>query len=394
MKDKLTKLFTEFLESEQSSGIVLIVCTILAITVANSSFGSTVLDLWHTPIGLDIGSVSMKLSIEHWVNDGLMVIFFLLIGLEIERELYIGELSDLKNASLPIIAALGGMTVPALFHFLLNSGTETQSGVGIPVATDIAFALGILALLGNKVPVALKVFLAALAIVDDLGAILVIALFYTRDLSLLYLLSALGVYAGLVIMNRLGVTRLVFYLVPGILLWVLMLKSGVHATIVGVLLAFAIPFGRGDEESPSYRLQHFLHKPVAYLIMPLFAIVNTGVVFSPGWIDGMATTNSLGIFLGLFLGKPIGIFLFSFVAVYLGFSRLPGAVNWRHIIGAGFLGGVGFTMSIFITLLAFDNPELIQNSNIAILLTSITAGVTGFLVLKWQPRSGRLQDTG
>jgi NhaA family Na+:H+ antiporter len=173
-----------------------------------------------------------------------------------------------------------------------------------------------------------------------------------------------------------------------------MLKSGVHATIVGVLLAFAIPFGRGDEESPSYRLQHFLHKPVAYLIMPLFAIVNTGVVFSPGWIDGMATTNSLGIFLGLFLGKPIGIFLFSFVAVYLGFSRLPGAVNWRHIIGAGFLGGVGFTMSIFITLLAFDNPELIQNSNIAILLTSITAGVTGFLVLKWQPRSGRLQDTG
>lgn len=387
LNEKLTRLFSEFFESEQASGVVLILCTMIAIIIANSAIGETVTGIWHIKTGVEIGTFSMRLSLEHWINDGLMVVFFLMIGLEIERELYVGELSDIKNASLPIIAAIGGMTIPALFHFLLNYGTDTQSGIGIPVATDIAFALGILALLGNKVPVALKIFLAALAIVDDLGAIVIIALFYTNDLSYFHLISAAGVYVALLLLNRAGVTRLAFYLLPGMLLWYLMLKSGVHATIVGVLLAFAIPFGNGDDNSPSYRLQHFLHRPVAFLVMPLFAIVNTGIIFSAGWLESLASVNSAGIFLGLLLGKPIGIFIFSAIAVGLGISRLPGEVTWRHIIGAGFLGGIGFTMSIFITLLAFDDPGLIQSSKIAILFSSCIAAVTGFLVLNWQSTS-------
>jgi len=310
-----------------------------------------------------------------------MAIFFLLIGLEIERELYIGELSDLRNATLPIFAAIGGMAIPALLHFLLNRGTETIAGMGIPIATDIAFALGVLAILGRRVPISLKIFLAALAIIDDLGAIVIIALFYMGDFSFLYLVLALGIFAGLLILNRLGVQRLPFYLIPGFIMWFFMLKSGIHATIAGVLLAFAIPFARGDEKSPSYKLQHFLHRPVAFIIMPLFALANTGIVLNGNWIEGLATSNSLGIIAGLFLGKPLGIVLFSVLTVKLGLSQLPGDLFWRHIIGASFLGGIGFTMSIFITLLAFGNPEIIQNSKISILLGSIMAGTVGFLIL-------------
>ncbi len=224
-----------------------------------------------------------------------MAIFFLLIGLEIERELYIGELSDLKNATLPVLAAIGGMATPALFHFLLNRGTGAQAGVGIPMATDIAFALGVLALLGSRVPTTLKIFLTAVAIMDDLGAIVVIALFYLGDFSVLYFILALGIFAGLLILNRLGVHRLPFYLIPGFVMWYFMLKSGIHAAIAGVLLAFAIPFARGDEESPSYKLQHFLHRPVAFIIMPLFALANTSIPLTGNWIEGLATSNSLGI---------------------------------------------------------------------------------------------------
>ena len=381
MKTKLTSLFVEFSKSAQASGIILAFCTVTSIVIANSNFGVDYARLWHTEIGFQMGGIALKYSVEHWINDGLMAVFFLLIGLEIERELYVGELSNPKNATLPVFAALGGMATPALLHFLLNQGTETQSGVGIPIATDIAFALGALALLGSRVPISLKIFLTALAIIDDLGAIAVIALFYVDDFSLLYLVLALGIFAGLLVLNRLGVRRLPYYLIPGFVMWYFMLNSGIHPTIAGVLLAFAIPFARGDERSPSWRLQHFLHRPVAFLIMPLFALANTGIALTGNWIEGLVTSNSIGIFAGLFIGKPLGIALFCVLAVRLGLSQLPGDVSWRHIIGAGFLGGIGFTMSIFITLLAFGNPEIVQSSKISILLGSLAAGTVGFLIL-------------
>lgn len=385
MKTNLSHLFSDFFESEKTSGIILIIFTIASIALANSASGTDYLDFWHAKISLGVGAFSLSYSLEQWINDGLMAIFFLLIGLEIERELYIGELSHPKNASLPIIAAIGGMAVPALLHFLLNSGTATQGGAGIPMATDIAFALGVLALLGDRVPVSLKVYLAALAIIDDLGAILVIALFYQRDFSLVYFTLAIGVYMALLVMNRSGINRLSAYLVPGIFMWYFMLQSGVHATISGVLLAFAIPFRNGDEQSPSYRLQHYLHSPVAFLIMPLFALANTGIVLTEEWIPGLVTANSLGIFAGLFAGKPLGVVLFSALAIKAGLAQLPEQVNWPHIIGAGFLAGIGFTMSIFITLLAFDTPAVVQSAKITVLISSFLAGSIGFIILSRQP---------
>ncbi|MGO9139167.1 MAG: Na+/H+ antiporter NhaA [Syntrophales bacterium] len=388
MKTKLTKLFVDFFECQQASGIILIICTVTSIAIANSYVGKGYVDFWHTKFGFGIGNtIFLKYSLEHWINDGLMAIFFLLIGLEIERELYVGELSNPKNTSLPIVAAIGGMATPALLHFLLNQGTATAGGAAIPIATDIAFSLGVLALLGNRVPVSLKIFLAALAIIDDLGAIVVIALFYVGEFSLLYLVLALGIFAGLLILNRLGLNWLPLYLVPGFIMWYFMLKSGVHATIAGVLLAFAIPFGSGDNKSPSYRVQHFLHKPVAFIIVPLFALANTDIALTGNWLEGLATSNCLGIFAGLFIGKPLGIVLFSLLAVKLGLSQLPSGVFWKHIIGAGFLGGIGFTMSIFITLLAFANPETVLSSKIIILLSSLLAGAIGFLILSKRTKS-------
>ena len=381
VQGKLTKLFLEFAKSEQVSGFILILCAIVSITIANSLFGKNYLDFWHTQAGFETNAIHLKYSVEYWINDGFMAIFFLLVGLEIKRELYAGELSDLKKASLPVVAAIGGMAMPALLHFLFNHGTATQAGIGIPMATDIAFALGALSLLGEKVPVSLKIFLAALAIIDDLGAIIVIALFYARDLSIVYLMLALGIFTGMLILNRLNVCRLFPYLILGFGMWYFLLNCGVHPTLAGILLAFAVPFARGDEESPSYRLQHFLHKPVAFIILPIFALANTAIVLESAWPEGLMTSNSLGIFTGLLLGKPLGIVLFSLVAVRTGLSQLPGELSWRHLVGAGFLGGIGFTMSIFITILAFDQPEIITSSKIAILLTSLLAGATGFLVL-------------
>jgi NhaA family Na+:H+ antiporter len=378
---RLTKLFKEFFQSEQSSGVILILCTILSIAIANSAVGASYLEFWHRKIGIEIGGFILKQSVEHWINDGLMAVFFLLIGLEIERELYAGELSSLKNASLPMLAAVGGMAFPALFHFLFNRGTEFQDGIGIPMATDIAFALGVMALLGRRIPASLKIFLAALAIVDDLGAIAVIALFYTDDLSILYLALALGVYGGLLVLNRLKIHSLWVYLIPGLFMWYFMLLSGVHATVAGVLLAFALPFGDGGENSPSYKLQHVLHKPVAFFIVPLFALANTGIMLGDGWVEGLTSSNSLGIFTGLFLGKPAGIVLMSLLAIRMRWSRLPVGTSWRHILGAGFLGGIGFTMSIFITLLAFTDPAIVQSSKASILLTSLFAGVAGYVIL-------------
>jgi Na+:H+ antiporter, NhaA family len=383
----LTKLFVEFFESEKTSGIILILCTVLAIVIANSHFGKNYLDFWHNKIGFEIGGIALKYSIENWINDGLMTIFFLLIGLEIERELYIGELSDLKNATLPVFAAIGGMATPALLHFIFNRGTATQAGFGIPIATDIAFALGILALLGNRIPISLKIFLASLAIIDDLGSIVIIALFYAGNLSLLNLFLALSIFAGLLVLNRFRVHRLSFYLIPGCCMWYFMLQSGIHPTITGVLLAFAIPFANGDEESPSYKLQHFLHRPAAFVIIPLFALANTGITLTENWTEGLLTLNSLGIFAGLLVGKPLGIFLFSALAVKMGLSQLPGDVSWKHMIGAGFLGGIGFTMSIFITILAYDNPDIVLSSKISILLSSLMAATVGFLILQRLPAS-------
>jgi NhaA family Na+:H+ antiporter len=375
---KLSKTFKNFFDSEKSSGILLIICTVFSLLITNSVLGADYLSIWQAYAG--------PLSVEHWINDGLMAIFFLFIGLELERELYVGELSDFKNALLPIFAAIGGLTVPALIHFILNNGTPTQSGIGIPMATDIAFALGVLALLGNRVPASLKIFLTALAVMDDLGAIIIIAIFYTAQLSLSYLIGAIVVFGLLVALNRFfRVMSLIPYLIGGVLMWFLMLKSGVHATIAGVLLAFAIPFSskEDDEESPSHRLEHFLHKPVAFMILPIFALANTGIVINADALQTLTTNNSAGIISGLLLGKPLGITLISFLAVTIGICRLPLDLNWKHVFGAGLLGGIGFTMSIFITNLAFvGEPEIINTSKMAILLASLTAGTIGFLWLK------------
>ncbi len=381
-KIRLSKLFNEFFHSEKTSGLLLIGCTILSIIIANTSLGPGYLHFWHHSIGFNVPYIDLYHPIEYWVNDGLMAIFFLMIGLEIERELYAGELSNVRNALLPVFAAIGGMVTPALFHYLLNHGTDTQGGIGIPMATDIAFALGILSLLGNKVPPSLKIFLTALAIIDDLGAILVIAVFYTKGFSLLYFGLSMAIFGLLLVFNRLRIRHLIFYLLPGILMWYCMLKSGVHATISGILLAFAIPFGDGGERSPSYKLQHWLHKPVAFVILPIFALANTGILFSADWYRGYGTKNSLGIISGLVLGKPVGILLFCFAAIKLRISRLPADINWLHIAGAGILAGIGFTMSIFITLLAFDHAETIVDAKIAVLSASVLAGILGFLVLR------------
>lgn len=386
MKTRFVNLFSEFFRSEKSSGIILILCTLVSIAIANSPPGLGYINFWQTKIGFDTETVHLKLSLEHWINDGLMAVFFLLIGLEIERELYIGELSSRRKAILPIFAALGGMATPALLHFLFNNGTDTARGIGIPTATDIAFALGALSLLGKRIPLALKIFLTALAIIDDLGAIIMIALFYVGDFSFLYFALALGIFLVLLVLNRLNVHHLAFYLIPGVLMWFFMLQSGVHATLSGVLLAFAIPFRQPRETSPSYALQHFLHRPVAFLIMPLFALANTGIALSGNWLMGLSSTNSLGILAGLILGKPVGIVTFTWLSVRFGLSQLPHRVDWQHIIGAGFLAGIGFTMSIFITLLAFSDAGIVQNSKIAIMLGSLVAGSIGYVILNIRGR--------
>ena len=373
---KTTRLFKDFFESEKAGGLLLLLVTLLSLALANSPVQTSYIEFWETEIGHH--------SITHWINDGLMTIFFLLIGLELEREMYGGELSDIRNATLPIFGALGGMLIPAGLFLAFNWGTITQNGAGIPMATDIAFAIGILSLLGNRVPTSLKIFLTALAVIDDLGAILVIALFYTETISFLYLGMAFGVMGILFILNRKNVHSLIPYLIGGAVMWYCMLNSGVHATITGVLLAFVIPYGNGGKKTSSYRLQHFLHRPVAFFILPLFAIANTGIAIDNNWHEGLTYANSIGIMVGLIVGKPIGITLFALLCVKLGIGSLPKDLKWKHILGAGMLGGIGFTMSIFITLLAFknDGEAVITYSKIAILVASFVSGTLGFLWLK------------
>lgn len=370
-----SELFTEFFDNEKSSGLVLIGCTIISLLLANSIFSDQYLHTWHMNVGTQ--------SLEYWINDGLMTIFFLLIGLELEREIYLGELSNIKEALLPIFAALGGMLVPAGLYLLLNYGTLAQSGAGIPMATDIAFALGVLSLLGNRVPLSLKVFLTALAVIDDLGAILVIAVFYTKTILWMNLAIALGILLFLFILNRMKIKNLIPYLVGGVIMWYFMLNSGIHATITGVLIAFVIPFGDGTKKSVSYKLQHFLHKPVAFIILPLFALANTAIVLGSDIVSTLGLHYSRGIMLGLIVGKPLGIAIFSFLAVSIGLCKLPGDLNWKTIISVGFLGGIGFTMSIFVTLLAFEDHHIINNAKFIILLSSLTAGCIGFILLKY-----------
>ncbi len=375
---RLSPTFKRFLLSEQASGILLLVCTVISLILANSPLGEAYLHAWHVKVA--------GLPVEVWINDGLMAVFFLLIGLELKRELYVGELSNIRHALLPIVAALGGIVVPATIHFTLNNGTVTQPGMGIPMATDIAFALGVLALLGNRVPASLKVFLAALAVIDDLGAIVVIALFYSGALDWGYLGATLAILIGLLVCNRWGVRVLWLYLLGGVAMWFCMFQSGVHATIAGVLLAFTIPFTEKseDETSLSHRFESWLQRPVSFGIMPLFALANTGIVIEQGVLSLVSSANGVGIFMGLFIGKPVGIVLASIAAVLLGICRMPLDLNWKHLLGAGLLGGIGFTMSIFITNLAFpDNALIVSASKMTILLASLAAGTVGFLWLKF-----------
>ena len=372
---KITQVFNNFFESEKVGGLILLVCTITSLLLANSTFGESYHHFWLTEF-------SGK-SLEYWINDGLMTIFFLLIGLELEREIYQGELSNIKDALLPIFAAIGGMAIPAGIYLVFNFGTATQSGTGIPMATDIAFAIGILSLLGNRVPLSLKIFLTALAVIDDLGAILIIAIFYTKTILWSNLAIALGIFVFLYVLGKyFKVKNLLPYLIGGVFMWYFMLHSGVHATITGVLLAFAIPFGNGGNKSTSYILQHFLHKPVAFLILPIFALANTAIIMSGDWTKIVTENYSLGVALGLVIGKPIGIFLLTFLTVKIGWCTLPSDMNWKSVLGVGFLGGIGFTMSIFITLLAFDTPEIINNTKLIIVFSSLIAGIVGFLFLK------------
>jgi len=372
---KISKLFKEFLESEKTGGFILIFCTVVSLVLSNYFLGKDYLEFWQMPIA--------NHPLEHWINDGLMTIYFLLIGLELEREIYKGDLSNIKSALFPTLGALGGMIVPAGIYLSLNFGSKTQSGAGIPMATDIAFALGVLSLIGQKVPTQIKVFLTALAVIDDLGAILIIAFFYTNTLLWTNLIIALLIFGGLLVLNKLKITSLTPYLLGGGVMWYFMLHSGVHATITGVLVAFAIPFGDGKKQTPSYVLQHFLHKPVAYLILPIFALANTAILIEGNFGQALTQNFSLGIALGLILGKPIGILTLTFIGVKLGVCNLPKGLDFNKILCVGFLAGIGFTMSIFITLLAFDNDLIIKESKLIILLSSLLAGILGFVALSY-----------
>lgn len=377
-ENPLSNTFQQFFQSERAGSALLAGFAVLALVLANSPIGTDFVSFWQNVVG--------GLSIEHWVNDGLMAVFFLLVGLELKRELVSGELSNLNKALFPVFAAAGGVLLPAGIHFALNAGTPTQAGIGIPMATDIVFALAALSLLGKSVPASLKVFLVAVAVVDDLVAIIVIAVFYTSQLSLTFLGLALLVFVAMFLMNRIfKVVALAPYLVLGALMWFFMLKSGVHATLAGVLLAFAIPASSlvDDADSPSEVLEHALHKPVTLVILPIFAFVNAGVIIGTGWAESLMSSNSLGILLGLIVGKPIGVTLFALAAVTFGLCRLPNDLAWRHVFGAGALAGIGFTMSIFITNLAFVGAgDLVNDSKMAILIASILSGIIGFVWLK------------
>ena len=379
---RLTALFREFFQSQQSAGILLVVATVTSLLLANSSIAEEYTSFWKTEIGSNWGGFHLKHSLTGWINEALMTIFFLLVGLEIERELYIGELSSRKRAMLPVMAALGGMIFPALVYLLFNfNHPESISGIGIPTATDIAFAIAIMGLLGDRVPPALKVFLTALAIIDDLGAIVVIGIFYGNGFSGLYLILTALICAALYFLNRKGNENFWIYLILGLSLWFCMLHSGIHATLAGVILAFALPFKSGTPATLSYRIEHKIQWPVTYIILPLFALSNTAITINSEMTGALLSPESLGIFFGLLIGKPVGIFLFSLLAIRLGIASLSSSINKTMLFGAGILGGIGFTMAMFVDNLAFTNTQQIDLGKISILIASTTAAVLGFLLL-------------
>jgi len=418
----MKNIIKTFINKEALSGVVLFFATILALIIANSSIGSYYLDFWKNHLGLSFGGKVLSLSLKSWIDDGLMAVFFLMIGLEIKREVLFGELSSIKKASLPIIAAIGGMVVPALIYFLFNTKAPLSSGFGIPMATDIAFALGVLMLLGKKVPIQLKIFLVSLAVVDDLGAVLIIALFYTKTLHFEFIYISCGIMVLLFILNRLNVKSLIPYLILGIFLWLSVHDSGMHATIAGVLLAIFIPVrpklkddnfistckksldiftknknskpilaqeqeealedmlkAQNQVQSPMSKLEHSLHDFSAFIIMPLFAFSNAG--FSVDFSNINYPSVFSGIIVGLVIGKPLGIIGFSLLAIKLKIAKLPEQITSLGLVGLGVLAGIGFTMSIFISQLAFDNNLMIANAKLAILIASFLAAILGSLVL-------------
>lgn len=368
----------------------MLLCVAVSLIIANTGAAEWFSSLLNTAIGFETEGIHLRYPVLLWINDGLMAIFFLLVGLEIKREVAEGELSSVRHAVLPVLAAVGGVVVPAVIYALFNgSSPEYAKGWGIPMATDIAFALGILSLLGNKVPSGLKIFLAALAIVDDLMAILVIAIFYSSELHFDYLGYAGWIFAFQILLNRLGVKNILAYVLPGAVMWYFIHHSGIHATIAGVLTAITLPTNDTDEESPLEKLEHFLTRPVNFIIMPIFALANTNITFESGMVQGLTGSLGLGILLGLFLGKPIGIFLMSFLSVKTKMCELPEGANWWHVLGLGLLGGIGFTMSIFIALLSFEgHPEHQNEAKFAILIASVLAGLAGYLLLGAYSRRG------
>ena len=389
----MKQFIDEFIQRESSAGILLIFTTLLALAFSNSFLGPLYQGFLHIPVGIRIGPLELDKSLYHWVNDGLMAIFFLLIGLEVKREILEGHLSSIREVALPGIAAVGGMAAPALVFLAFNRADPVAvNGWAIPTATDIAFALGILSLLGKRVPASLKIFLMALAIIDDLGAIVIIALFYTTDLSLLSISVAATALVVLILLNRFGVARKAAYFIVGTVLWISVLKSGVHATLAGVALAFTIPLSARDEDgkpfSPLKEIEHNLHFWVAFLILPLFAFVNAGVDVTQISLNQMAGPVPLGILLGLFVGKQLGVFGFSWIAIKLGLAKLPEGSSWLQLYGVSVLTGIGFTMSLFITSLAFTDDSLFQfTDRLAILLGSFASGILGYLVLRGAGKS-------
>ncbi|RWB03603.1 MAG: Na+/H+ antiporter NhaA [Mesorhizobium sp.] len=392
LKQRPVSVFREFLDSEAAGGIFLIVAAALALIVANSPLAETYFSALHAYLG--------PLSVSHWVNDGLMAVFFLLVGLEIKREMLDGQLSTWPRRVLPGIAAAGGMLVPALVYVAVNrNNAAALSGWAIPTATDIAFALGVLSLLGSRVPASLKVFLTALAIIDDLGAVIIIAIFYTSALSLAYLGAAFAVIAALVVLNRMRVMTLVPYLVLGVILWVLVLKSGVHATLAGVALALTIPLERSAgighdlDHSPLHRLEHGLHKIVAFVVIPIFGFANAGVSLAGLSVSALIEPLTLGVAAGLVVGKLVGVFGSSALAIRLGLADLPANAGWTHMIGISLLCGIGFTMSLFIGLLAFAGDVALQDAvKVGILAGSFIAAILGAAVLLMAPARGGVED--
>jgi NhaA family Na+:H+ antiporter len=382
--DKTFSRIQEFIRLETSGGVVLMIAAIFAMIIANTSLSATYDLILGTYIKVGIGNFEIAKPAILWINDGLMAIFFFLVGLEIKREVLAGELSSFDKAILPIMAAIGGMAVPGMIFAIVNWGTpENLNGWAIPTATDIAFALGILALIGSRAPIALKILLLAIAIIDDLGAILIIAIFYTSELSINALaISALG-FAAAVALNRMGIQRTAPYLLVGIVMWVFVLKSGVHATLAGVLIAFTIPLKtKNEDEALLYKMEHGLHPWVAFLILPVFAFANAGVNFTGIGIDDLLQPLTLGIAVGLFLGKQIGVFLATWIGVKSGIARLPENVSWKHVYGVACLTGVGFTMSLFIGSLAFTTADVMNAVRLGVVLGSVLSGLFGYVLLK------------